>query len=164
MTIQRRLYIPAMLVFFLSPLTTGWSFAQVPAIGISINSTKDTESYDKSPVCKVSFNIYNNSAPGTVERLSVPVSFTDDRGRVVSVNAMQSKIQNKGSGFAADRTRIPVGQSLVQTDTVWVKEECQYLGTWTLELAKVEDAECSIRMWPEDVSCASLLGVQPLEQ
>lgn len=135
--------------------------AQTPAIGISFNSSKDDTNYDKTPRCEISFNIYNNSAPGTIDRLSIPVSFEDDRGRVVGTNLMQDTIENKGGGFFGDRVRIRVGQSLIQTDSVWVEEECQYVKSWSLNLEKLEDDDCAIRMWPENVTCASLVGVQP---
>lgn len=134
--------------------------AEQPAIGISLHSKSPEKAYDGSMYCNLYFSIHNNSAPGTIESIDVPVDVFDDRGRKVDLNMMANKINNKGDGFLAKRAPIAVGETMLRTEEVWAQEECQYIGNIQIGTDEIKNSDCSIRMWPEGLDCSSMVGSQ----
>ena len=148
---------------FLVYATTAVAVDQ-PPIGISLHSTAEKKSYDEEKYCNLYFSIHNNHAPGTIERIDIGVDVFDDRGKKIRLNIMSDEIQNKGDGWGADRAPIAVGQTMLRTEEVSAKEECQYIENFILLTDEIKNSDCSIRMLPEGVECSTLVGMQQAEE
>lgn len=125
-----------------------------PANEIIINITGKNakETYDKKPLCKLQYDITNNST-GTIYYLRAHVDGWDDRGDQVD-EMLFSSIDNVGPGFSG-RVPIRVGNTIGFEMEYGFEVRCQYLAKIIIE--KIQPENCNIRMLPEDADCIDIV-------
>lgn len=105
--------------------------------------------------CDLEFNLTNNSY-GTLYRIYVTADGWDDRGEKYD-ELLGFSMENK-SGSWGDRTSVAKGVTQSFKGGSF-KGSCKWLDK--IEIDKLDNDDCNIRMMPEDVTCNDILKVVP---
>ncbi len=142
--------IYSIIFFYSNPL-----MAQDRFIDVTLISTKDSTSYDKTKQCKLYFS-YKNNSYGTIHNLSIELDGFDDRGEKVG-ELLSASADPFGSFFGSRDAGIPVNKTYSSKSSATFKSACKYLRK--ISAVKVKNKYCVIRNLPEKVNCLNLVRV-----
>ena len=122
-------------------------------ISINITGSKESNGFDGKPICKLKYDITNNST-GTIYYLSVSVDGWDDRGTELD-EGLGASLGNADGFFG--RKPIAVGATLGFKQGSGFETKCDYMGK--IKVMGIKPEYCNIRMLPEDVNCEEIVKV-----
>lgn len=106
-------------------------------------------------LCDLEFNLTNNSF-GTLYKILIRVDGWDDRGEKYD-ELLGFTMDNSTGGWG---DKIPVSKGATQSFKGGsFKGSCKWLDK--IEIGKLDNDDCNIRMMPEDVTCNDILKVLP---
>lgn len=129
--------------------------AAADGIQIDIVGKVEGSSADGSPICKLEYELVNDST-GTIYYLRVPIEAWDDRGNKYDQIGFTAYVGNDGGMFAGS-VPVALGSSARFTMSNQFRGMCQYLVRVVVN--EIDPEDCNIRMLPEDADCDELVSV-----